>query len=144
MALAYVGVFQYLRLLLLGADGGPVRQALCHDSTVLHENAGYCRLCNLAGNQQHGNYFWCGDRFLLAGNSAINFRFGTSDFSAHVIFPHCTVWFFFTHQIGSFLGAWAGGRIYDYYGSYEPIWWSTVVLALAAALISYFRSMPNR
>lgn len=42
---------------------------------------------------------------------------------------------FFTHQVGSFLGAWAGGRIYDYYGSYEPIWWSTVVLAFAAALI---------
>ena len=42
---------------------------------------------------------------------------------------------FFTHQVGSFLGAWAGGRIYDYYGSYEPIWWSTVVLAFCAALI---------
>ncbi|MEZ8759473.1 MFS transporter [Vibrio splendidus] len=42
---------------------------------------------------------------------------------------------FFTHQVGSFLGAWLGGRIYDYYGSYEPIWWSTVVLAFAAALI---------
>ncbi|AIW16870.1 MFS transporter [Vibrio tubiashii] len=42
---------------------------------------------------------------------------------------------FFTHQVGSFLGAWAGGRIYDYYGSYDPIWRSTVVLAFAAALI---------
>ncbi|RJX70990.1 MFS transporter [Vibrio sinensis] len=42
---------------------------------------------------------------------------------------------FFTHQVGSFLGAWAGGRIYDYYGSYEPIWWSTVVMAFIAALI---------
>lgn len=42
---------------------------------------------------------------------------------------------FFTHQVGSFLGAWVGGRIYDYYGSYDPIWWSTVVLAFAAALI---------
>ncbi|MEZ8099235.1 MFS transporter [Vibrio bivalvicida] len=42
---------------------------------------------------------------------------------------------FYTHQVGSFLGAWAGGRIYDYYGSYDPIWWSTVVLAFAAALI---------
>ncbi|MDL5029162.1 MFS transporter [Vibrio sp. TMPB1044] len=42
---------------------------------------------------------------------------------------------FFTHQVGSFLGAWVGGRIYDYYGSYEPIWWSTVVLAFVAALI---------
>lgn len=42
---------------------------------------------------------------------------------------------FFTHQVGSFLGAWVGGRIYDYYGSYEPIWWTTVALALCAALI---------
>lgn len=42
---------------------------------------------------------------------------------------------FFTHQVGSFLGAWVGGRIYDYYGSYEPIWWSTVALAFIAALI---------
>ncbi|MGL6259826.1 MFS transporter [Vibrio sp. WXL210] len=42
---------------------------------------------------------------------------------------------FFTHQVGSFLGAWVGGRIYDYYGSYEPIWWSTVVLAVIAGLI---------
>ncbi|OLQ73330.1 MFS transporter [Photobacterium proteolyticum] len=42
---------------------------------------------------------------------------------------------FFTHQLGSFLGAWFGGRIYDYYGSYEPIWWTTVVMAFLAALI---------
>ena len=42
---------------------------------------------------------------------------------------------FFTHQIGSFLGAWVGGLIYDYYGSYDPIWWSTVLLAFIAALI---------
>ncbi|CZF85434.1 MFS transporter [Grimontia marina] len=42
---------------------------------------------------------------------------------------------FFTHQIGSFIGAWVGGRVFDYYGSYEPIWWATIVLAFAAALI---------
>jgi predicted MFS family arabinose efflux permease len=42
---------------------------------------------------------------------------------------------FFTHQVGSFLGAWAGGRIYDHYGSYDPIWWSTVALALVAAVV---------
>jgi len=42
---------------------------------------------------------------------------------------------FFTHQVGSFLGAWVGGIIYDYYGSYEPIWWTTVVMALCAALL---------
>ncbi len=42
---------------------------------------------------------------------------------------------FFTHQVGSFLGAWVGGKVYDYYGTYDPIWWSTVVLAFAAAII---------
>ncbi|GAA4896461.1 MFS transporter [Ferrimonas pelagia] len=42
---------------------------------------------------------------------------------------------FFTHQVGSFLGAWAGGRIYDYTGSYEPIWWATVLFATIAALL---------
>ncbi|USH01323.1 MFS transporter [Grimontia kaedaensis] len=42
---------------------------------------------------------------------------------------------FFTHQLGSFIGAWVGGRVFDYYGSYEPIWWATIVLAFAAALI---------
>ncbi|MEZ9924332.1 MFS transporter [Vibrio breoganii] len=42
---------------------------------------------------------------------------------------------FFSHQIGSFLGAWVGGSIYDHYGSYEPIWWSTVALALVAAVV---------
>ncbi|SEQ52064.1 Predicted arabinose efflux permease, MFS family [Amphritea atlantica] len=42
---------------------------------------------------------------------------------------------FFSHQVGSFLGAWTGGVIYDYYGSYEPIWWSAVALAFLSALI---------
>jgi len=28
-----------------------------------------------------------------------------------------------------------GGLIYDYYGSYEPIWWATVAMALFAALL---------
>lgn len=42
---------------------------------------------------------------------------------------------FFSHQIGSFLGAWAGGFVYDYYGSYDPIWWSAITLAFISALI---------
>ncbi|MAC45893.1 MFS transporter [Oceanospirillum beijerinckii] len=42
---------------------------------------------------------------------------------------------FFSHQVGSFLGAWFGGAIYDYYGSYAPVWWSAVVLAFISALI---------
>ncbi|MCL1036219.1 MFS transporter [Shewanella submarina] len=42
---------------------------------------------------------------------------------------------FFTHQVGSFLGAWAGGRLYDITGSYDAIWYATVVLAFIAGIL---------
>ena len=42
---------------------------------------------------------------------------------------------FFSHQLGSFLGVWLGGVIYDATGSYDPMWWAGVAFGLAAALI---------
>ncbi len=42
---------------------------------------------------------------------------------------------FFSHQVGSFLGVWLGGRFYDQYGSYDIIWWSGVGLGVLAGLI---------
>ncbi len=44
---------------------------------------------------------------------------------------------FFTHQIGSFLGAWLGGRIYDISGSYEQVWLATIIFAFVAALLHF-------
>lgn len=43
---------------------------------------------------------------------------------------------FFSHQIGSFLGAWLGGRLYDSTGSYDIVWWIAVALGIAAAIIN--------
>ena len=43
---------------------------------------------------------------------------------------------FFSHQIGSFLGAWLGGRLYDRTGSYDIVWWIAIALGIAAALIN--------
>jgi MFS family permease len=43
---------------------------------------------------------------------------------------------FFSHQIGSFLGAWLGGRLYDTTGSYDIVWWIAIALGIAAALIN--------
>ena len=40
---------------------------------------------------------------------------------------------FFSHQIGSFLGVWLGGRLYDQTGSYDVVWWIAVALGLFAA-----------
>ncbi len=42
---------------------------------------------------------------------------------------------FLSHQIGSFLGVWLGGYLFDRDGSYDPVWWAGVVLGVAAALI---------
>ncbi len=38
---------------------------------------------------------------------------------------------FFSHQIGSFLGAWLGGRLYDTTGSYDVVWWLSIALGVA-------------
>ena len=39
---------------------------------------------------------------------------------------------FFSHQIGSFLGIWLGGIVYDAMGNYDLIFWGGVVLGVAA------------
>lgn len=39
---------------------------------------------------------------------------------------------FFSHQLGSFLGAWGGGLIYDSFGSYDHAWQLGVVIGLIA------------
>ena len=42
---------------------------------------------------------------------------------------------FFSHQLGSFLGVWLGGRMYDAYGSYTAVWWFGVGVGLFSALV---------
>jgi len=41
---------------------------------------------------------------------------------------------FLSHQIGSFAGVWLGGRLYDASGSYDLVWWLSVLLGVLAAL----------
>jgi len=43
---------------------------------------------------------------------------------------------FFSHQIGSFLGAWLGGRLYDRTGSYDVVWWLAIALGIIAGLLN--------
>ncbi|MBV9892318.1 MAG: MFS transporter [Rhizobacter sp.] len=43
---------------------------------------------------------------------------------------------FLSHQVGSFLGVWLGGRLYDATGSYEVVWWIAVALGMFAALVN--------
>ena len=40
-----------------------------------------------------------------------------------------------THQIGGFLGAWLGGKVFEATGAYDWVWYIDIVLAVGAALI---------
>jgi MFS family permease len=42
---------------------------------------------------------------------------------------------FFSHQLGSFLGVWLGGKFYDLYGSYTVVWWVGVGVGAFSALV---------
>jgi MFS family permease len=44
---------------------------------------------------------------------------------------------FFSHQLGSFLGAWLGGFLFDRTGSYDTVWWIAVALGIVAALLHW-------
>lgn len=43
---------------------------------------------------------------------------------------------FLSHQIGSFLGVWLGGRLYDATGSYDIVWWIAIGLGVLAAIVN--------
>jgi predicted MFS family arabinose efflux permease len=43
---------------------------------------------------------------------------------------------FFSHQIGSFMGVWLGGYLYDKTGSYDIVWYIAIALGVFAALIN--------
>ena len=57
---------------------------------------------------------------------------------------------FFSHQIGSFMGVWLGGVLYDRTGSYDVVWYIAIVLGVFAGLVMLpvkeapiVRSAPN-
>ena len=43
---------------------------------------------------------------------------------------------FFSHQLGGFLGVWLGGVLFERTGSYDAIWWLSILLGLLSAVIN--------
>jgi predicted MFS family arabinose efflux permease len=42
---------------------------------------------------------------------------------------------FLSHQVGAFAGVWLGGAIYEATGAYDAMWWFSIALGLAAAIV---------
>ncbi|SFA90946.1 Predicted arabinose efflux permease, MFS family [Poseidonocella pacifica] len=42
---------------------------------------------------------------------------------------------FFSHQLGSFLGVWLGGRMYDLHGDYTAVWWVGIGVGALSAIV---------
>ena len=42
---------------------------------------------------------------------------------------------FLSHQIGSFMGVWLGGLMYDTHGSYDAVWWVGVAIGAFSAIV---------
>ena len=43
---------------------------------------------------------------------------------------------FFSHQVGGFLGVWLGGIVFERTGSYDTVWWLSVLFGVLSALIN--------
>ena len=74
-------------------------------------------------------FLWLGTVPLTSG--LVGYMFGSTHMSM--------LWgiVFFSHQLGSFLGGWGAGRLYDLQGNYDLMWWIAVGLGLFAAAIHW-------
>jgi MFS family permease len=43
---------------------------------------------------------------------------------------------FFSHQVGGFLGVWLGGLAYEHTGSYDVVWWLSILFGVLSALVN--------
>src|SRR5712675_1866212 len=63
-------------------------------------------------------------------NGLIATMFGTRWFAMLAGFA------FFSHQVGGFLGVWLGGLVFERTGSYDAVWWLSVLFGVLSGLIN--------
>ncbi|MBV7317477.1 MFS transporter [Shewanella sp. NIFS-20-20] len=134
MALAYVGIFNIFGSYFWGIMGDRFDKRFVMSSLYLMRAVVIAGFVVLPVTVDSASLFGAAIGFCWLGTVPLTSGLVRQIFGARYLSTLYGL-VFFTHQVGSFLGAWVGGRIYDYYGSYQPIWWATVGLALVAALL---------
>ncbi|NVK39924.1 MAG: MFS transporter [Oceanospirillaceae bacterium] len=134
MALAYVGIFNILGSYFWGAMADRYRKRNVMSALYLVRTVVIGAFVIFPTTELTAVVFGAAIGFCWLGTVPITSGLVRQIFGARYLSTLYGL-VFFSHQIGSFLGAWLGGFIYDYYGSYDPIWWSAVMLAFISALI---------
>lgn len=134
MALAYVGIFNIFGSYFWGVMGDKFNKCYVMTSLYLIRSVVIAAFVVLPVTVDTATIFGAAIGFCWLGTVPLTSGLVRQMFGARYMSTLYGL-VFFTHQVGSFLGAWVGGLMYDYYGSYDPIWWTTVVMALCAALL---------
>ncbi|WP_341509057.1 MFS transporter [Photobacterium damselae subsp. damselae] len=134
MALAYVGVFNIFGSYFWGLIGDRFDKRYVMSSLYLMRTVIIAAFVTFPVTVNTASIFGAAIGFCWLGTVPLTSGLVRQIFGARYLSTLYGL-VFFTHQVGSFLGAWVGGRIFDYYHSYTPIWWTTVVMALIAALL---------
>ncbi len=134
MALAYVGIFNIFGSYFWGLMGDRFNKRYVMSSLYMMRSVVLALFVTLSLTTETATLFGAAIGFCWLGTVPLTSGLVRQIFGARYMSTLYGL-VFFTHQIGSFMGAWVGGRVFDHYGSYEPIWWATVVLALTAAIL---------
>ncbi len=135
-ALGLIGVFNILGTYLAGLYGGRYRKKYLLSGLYLGRALVIAVFISLPLSELTLGLFaaamgllWLGTIPLTSGLVAQIFgvRYGGTLFGI----------VFFSHQIGSFLGAWLGGYLFETTGSYTLMWQLAVLLGLIAALLHW-------
>jgi MFS family permease len=135
-ALALIGLFNIIGCFLWGAAGGRYSKKYMLGLLYMARSAGIAAFILLPASETSATLFaafmgllWLGTVPLTSGLVAQ--IFGTQYMAMLYGFA------FFSHQIGSFLGIWLGGVMYDLTGGYDAVWWSAIALGFVAAIIHW-------
>ena len=133
-ALALIGLFNLLGTLIFGYLGGRFSKKLLLSAIYIGRSfviSGFLLIpLSTTSALTFGaviGFLWLGTVPLTSGLVAVLFGVRNMAMLYGVTF--------FSHQAGSFLGAWLGGRIYESTGSYEIMWMIAIGAGLVAAMI---------
>jgi MFS family permease len=133
-AMAFIGLFNVVGSYLSGVIGGKVQKRIPLSLIYVLRSAAVAGFILLPITVTSTFIFTATMGFLWLSTVPLTMGLVTVMFGTRYM---ATLYgfVFLSHQIGSFFGVWLGGKLYDIYGSYDPVWWMGVALGIFAGLV---------